>query len=168
MHQLPPTNSSWMIIWSLAIPSVQEASQLNCLLQVFSDASGTSINKSKSQIFFFHTPPPTQLAIARILGFSVASLPSNYLGAPLIASPLKHASWRKLLDKLASRLSSWTFRTLNLADRLVLIKSVLQALPLYLFSILAAPKWVLHKIKALQRNFLWGSKGTNRKWALVQ
>ena len=41
-------------------------------------------------------------------------------------------------------------------------------MPLYLFSILAAPKWVLKKIKALKWNFLWGSKGTNRKWALVK
>ena len=149
-------------------PSIQEASKLKSLLQEFSDASGASINNSKSQIFFFHTPPLTQYAISRILGFSIASLPSTYLGAPLIASPLKHASWRKLLDKLEARLSSWTFRTLNIAGRLVLIKSVLQAMPLYLFSILAAPKWILNKIKALQRNFLWGSKGTNRKWALVQ
>jgi hypothetical protein len=54
-----------------------------------------------------------------------------------------------------------------MAGRLVLIKSVLQAMPLYLFSILAAPKWVLKAIRNLQRNFLWGSTGLNRKWALV-
>lgn len=38
---------------------------------------------------------------------------------------------------------------------------------LYLFSVLAAPKWVLKQINSLQRNFLWGSSGRNRKWALV-
>jgi len=48
-----------------------------------------------------------------------------------------------------------------------LIKSVLQAMPLYLFSILAATKWVLKAIRNLQRSFLWGSTGLNRKWALV-
>lgn len=41
-------------------------------------------------------------------------------------------------------------------------------MPLYLFSTLAAPKWVLKKIRNLQRNFLWGSSGLNRKWALVK
>jgi len=40
-------------------------------------------------------------------------------------------------------------------------------MPLYLFSILAAPKWVLKAIRNLQRNFLRGSTGLNRKWALV-
>eukprot|EP00253_Pinus_taeda_P009178 PITA_09178 len=96
-----------------------------------------------------------------------AALPSKYLGDPLLDSAIKHASWRTLLDKLESRLSSWTFRSLNMAGRLILMKSVLQAMPLYLFSILAAPKWVLKATRNLQRNFLWRSSGLNQKWALV-
>lgn len=55
-----------------------------------------------------------------------------------------------------------------MASRIVLIKAVLHSMPLYLFSILAAPKWVLKEIKNLQRNFLWGSSGQNRKWALIK
>lgn len=149
-------------------PSVQEAASFKSILKVFSDASGTSINKAKSQIFFFHTSPIIQCDVARILGFSIASLPSKYLGAPLIDSAIKHASWRKLLEKPETRLSLWTYRALNMASRLTLIKVVLQAMPLYLFSILAAPKWVLKRIRDLQHNFLWGTNGTNRKWALVK
>jgi len=149
-------------------PSSKEASALKSLLSLFSDASGTSINAAKSQLFFFSTPPSTQRHIARILGYPISHLPSKYLGAPLSNSAIKHASWRLLLDKLESKLSTWTFRALNIAGRLVLIKSVLQAMPLYLFSILAAPKWVLKAIRNLQRNFLWGSTGLNRKWALVK
>jgi len=55
-----------------------------------------------------------------------------------------------------------------MASRLILIKAVLQSMPLYLFSVLVAPKWALKKIKDLQHNFLWGSTGQNRKWALVK
>eukprot|EP00253_Pinus_taeda_P029276 PITA_29276 len=148
--------------------SVQEARSLNALLNNFSEASGAHINKVKSQIFFFNTHPTTQRAIARILGFSIASFPSKYLGAPLLASAQKHSSWTSLLERLEARLLLWTHRSLNMASRLVLIKAVLQSMPLYLFSILAAPKWVLKAIKKLQRNFLWGSTGPNRKWALVK
>lgn len=124
-------------------PSVQEARQLNSLLTDFSDASGANINKSKSQVFFFNTPVNTQAVIARILGFSIDVLPSKYLGAPLTASALKHSSWKILLEKLEARLSLCTHRALNTASRLVLIKFVLHSMPLYLFSILAVPKWVL-------------------------
>jgi len=85
-----------------------------------------------------------------------------------MASALKHSSWKILLEKLEARLLLWTHRALNMASRLVLIKVVLHSMPLYLFSILAAPKWVLKEIKKLQRNFLWGNSGPNRKWALVK
>lgn len=149
-------------------PSIQEASLFKSLLNGFSDALGMSINTAKSQIFFFHTPPVTQHAIARILGFSIASLPSKYLVAPLIDSAIKHASWRMILEKLESHLTLWTHRNLNIASRLVLIKAALQEMPLNFFSILVVPKWVLKKIKALQRNFLWGAIGTNHKWALAK
>jgi len=38
-------------------PSVQEASLFKSLLNDFSEASGTSVNNAKSQIYFFHTSP---------------------------------------------------------------------------------------------------------------
>ena len=95
-------------------------------------------------------------------------MPANYLGSPLIDSALKHSAWQNLLDKIEARLSSWTFHSLNLPSRLTLVKSVLQSMPIYLFSVLAAPKWVLKQIQSLQRNFLWGASGQNRKWALVK
>jgi len=148
-------------------PSVREAHAFKDLLDTVSMASGTSINTAKSQIFFFHTPPATQRITARIIGFSQAKFPSKYIDAPLIDSALKHASWNQLIEKLESLLSSWTYRTLNMASRLIMIKVVLQSMPLYLFSVLAALKWVLQKIKDLQHNFLWGSTGQNRKWAMV-
>eukprot|EP00253_Pinus_taeda_P021003 PITA_21003 len=149
-------------------PSVQEARLLKALLSDFFEASGANINRIKSQILFFNTVVPTQNAIAYILGFNIASLPSKYLGAPLMALALKHSSWKILLEKLEVRLLLWTHRALNMASRLVLIKAVLHSMPLYLFSILAASKWVLKEIKKIQRNFLWGKSGPNRKWALVK
>eukprot|EP00253_Pinus_taeda_P015484 PITA_15484 len=170
LHQAPTVSHQQFVDDNMIFgySSVQEARTLNSLLLLFSKASGALINKVKSQIFFFNTHPTTQRAIARILGFSIASLPSKYLGAPLFAYARKHSSWTSLLEKLEAKLSLWTHRSLNMASRLVLIKVVLQSMPLYLFSILAAPKWVLKAIKKLQRNFLWGSSGPNRKWALVK
>lgn len=41
-------------------------------------------------------------------------------------------------------------------------------MPLYLFSILASPRWVIKGIRNIQRNFLLGVTGTNRKWDLVK
>jgi len=106
-------------------PSVQEASLFKPVLNDFSAASGTRVNNAKSQVFFFHTAPVVKRAIAHILGFPIDSLPSKYLGAPIIALAIKPSSWRTLIEKLDSRLNLWTHRTLNIASRVVLIKVVL-------------------------------------------
>jgi hypothetical protein len=50
---------------------------------------------------------------------------------------------------------------------LILLTSVLQAMPLYLFSALAAPKSILQAIRNIQRSFLWGGARKEKKWALV-
>eukprot|EP00253_Pinus_taeda_P019463 PITA_19463 len=149
-------------------PSVNEAKTFKVLLDTFSAAFGTTINTNKSQIFFFNTSITTQRTISRIIGFPQAKLPSHYLGAPLIDSTLKHVSWHQLLEEMDNRLQSWIHRTLNMTSRLVLIKVVLQSMPLYLFSVLAALKWVLKRVRNLQCNFLWGSTGQNRKMGLGQ
>lgn len=73
-------------------PSVNEARTFKVLLDTFSAASDTTINTTKSQFFFFNTTITTQRIIAWIIGFPQAKIPSQYLGAPLIDSALKHVS----------------------------------------------------------------------------
>jgi ribonuclease HI len=165
----PPISHSQFVDDSLLMgtPTVREANAILDILQVFAAASGMECNKEKSQIFFFNTPPPIQRHITEILGFSRSSLPSKYLGIPLIDNPLRNSSWEHLLSSFAKRLSSWTLRALNLPSRLVLLRSVLQALSIYSFSAMAAPRNVLSIIRNLQRNFLWQGFNTGKKIALV-
>ena len=48
-----------------------------------------------------------------------------------------------------------------------MVKSILQVMSTYLFSILAVPKAILKQIRSIQRNFLWGSSGEKAKFSLV-
>lgn len=136
---------------------VHEAKAIKHMLEAFKRASGLEVNKDKSQIFYFNTPLVTHRNITRILKFSAGTLPSKYLGAPLLEGEATQRNWKELLDKMESKLNNWALRSLNFPSRLTLVKAVLQAMSSYLFSILAAPKVVLKKIKAIQWNFLWGS-----------
>ena len=80
---------------------------------------------------------------------------------------LKSMSWMELIDKMKQKLSSWTLRPLNLPSRLILIKSVLQPMPIYLFSVLSALKSVLREIRHIQHIFLWGGREDKEKFSLV-
>jgi hypothetical protein len=170
LHNLQPALSHSQFVDDTLLlnsPSAKEALSLNSILSDFTEASGMSLNLDKSKLYFFNTPAPVQIHISRLLGIPRSSLPSNYLGVPLTGAAARSISWESLLLSISNRLSNWTFRPLNIASRLVLLKSVLQALPTYLFTVLAAPKHVIKAIRTLQRNFLWHGHQPNKKWALV-
>jgi hypothetical protein len=106
-------------------PTVMEAHSFLSILQTFCDTSGMDINKDKSRIFFFNTPVPIQRHILEILGFSQSSLPSKYLGIPLLDNTLWKISWESLLSSFLKIISSLTYQSLNLPSCLILLKSVL-------------------------------------------
>ena len=68
--------------------SIQEAPTNLSILQTFEEASRTTLNLEKSQIFFFNNQDADKRNITRILRFSISSLPSKYLGTPLFTFPL--------------------------------------------------------------------------------
>jgi hypothetical protein len=149
LHGLQPAASHSQFVDDTMLmntPTVQEANKLNSILSDFSDATGTSFNLAKSQLFFFNTPKAIQQHVSQLLSIPVCSLPTHYLGLPLSDSAAHNLSWDSLLLSISNRLSSWTFRSLNLPARITLLKSVLQAIPTYLFSALAAPQSVIKKI----------------------
>eukprot|EP00253_Pinus_taeda_P027819 PITA_27819 len=105
--------------------------------------------------------------LTSILGFKRSTLPSKYLGALLTSKPWQKNHWESTLAKLENKCKHWTHRALNFVGRLVLTKAILQAIPQYLLSILPAPQGILHRIRTIQRTFLWRGNAEKNKWALV-
>ena len=103
----------------------------------------------------------------------IVSLPIMYLGIPLDANARKETTWKPILEKIEKRLVGWKTNLLSRARRLVLIKLVLNSLPMYYLNILKLPKKVAKKIVKLQRNFFWSPNGRNRgipliSWKVIQ
>ena len=142
LHGLQPASShSQFVNDTLLIntPIAQEAIKLSSILFDFSEASCTTINLAKLRLFFFNTPKAIQQHLSQLLNTHVCTLPSQYLGLPLCDSIARNISWDSLLLSIINHLRKWTFRSLKLPARIVLLKSVLQAIPTYLFSALASP-----------------------------
>ncbi|KAL5567729.1 hypothetical protein UlMin_024304 [Ulmus minor] len=65
-----------------------------------------------------------------------------------------------LIEKLDKKLSGWKAKLLSKASRLVLIKSVAQAIPNYVMQSTAIPKSVCEKLDSRMRRFWWGARDT--------
>eukprot|EP00253_Pinus_taeda_P010222 PITA_10222 len=131
-NDLPITHQQFVDdIMLFGEPTVWEVRNLKRTLDLFAEASGMEINKDKSCTFIFNTVEIVKRNLSRLLGFKQGDLPTKYLGNILDYSSKRLKNWQGILDKLTSRIANWTFRTLNMAGTIVLVKSVLQAIPIY-------------------------------------
>jgi len=81
-------------------------------------------------------------------------LPFKYLGMLIGGNPRRIEFWNPVVDKIKTILSRWRGKTLSLAGRVCLIKSVISALSLFYFSFFKAPIVVRNQIRRIQARFL--------------
>ncbi|GJQ94395.1 RNA-directed DNA polymerase, eukaryota, reverse transcriptase zinc-binding domain protein [Tanacetum coccineum] len=138
------------------------------VLKCFYMASGLKINLSKSKLSGIGVSKREVDEAAAIVGCSTLSFPFQYLGVKIGAPMSRIKSWNEVIEKVSSRLSKWKIQTLSSGGRLTLIKSVLNALPLYYMSLFKAPKAVLKALESLRSNFFNGASKEDRKMVLVR
>jgi hypothetical protein len=90
----------------------------------------------------------------------------KYLGFLLKPNDYRKTDWRWLIEKLEKRLKCWSHRWLSRAGRLVLIKSVLEAIPVYWMSLAWIPKGTLDKMRKLCFTYLWQGNKDKKKFTL--
>jgi len=141
---------------------------IKSIMLSFQTFSGLAVNYKKSGLIVLGKDDTWARDAANRLGCILVHLPITYLGVPLGASTKKASSWQGILEKVHKRLSSWKSSCLSRAGRLVLIKSVLNCLPIYYLSLFKMPKKVALEITKMQRKFLWGVNKEGRCNALVR
>ncbi|XP_021971327.1 uncharacterized protein LOC110866487 [Helianthus annuus] len=98
-----------------------------------------------------------------ILGCKRGGFPFVYLGVHVGTNMSRISNWNLVVEVIKARLASWKARTLSMGGRLILIKSVLESLPIYYLSLYKAPKAVIESIEASMRRFLWAGCSEERK-----
>lgn len=86
-----------------------------------------------------NTPESFKVEAAAIFGVPVVDAPGKYLGLPSDwgRSKKKALAWFK--DRISSKLSGWKEKLWSQAGKDVLLKSVIQAMPIYAMSIFKFP-----------------------------
>ncbi|XP_019233205.1 PREDICTED: uncharacterized protein LOC109213823 [Nicotiana attenuata] len=128
-------------------------------------ASGQKLNANKS---FFIAAPNTKVGrinrIRNATRFMDKQFPINYLGCPIYVGRKKICYFEEMVAKIVKRISGWQGRLLSYGGKVVIIKNVLQSLPLYTLSAMSPPKATLNLIEKHFSRFLWGSSGDKNKF----
>ncbi|KAJ4748165.1 RNA-directed DNA polymerase (reverse transcriptase)-related family protein [Rhynchospora pubera] len=136
-------------------PDTHQALLLKLLLAAFESTSGLALNHAKSALICLNCEEQTVTSLSRILACISATLPITYLGLPLSNKSLRKSDYGSLLSKFQARLSGWPASLLSIAGRAVLVNTCLSSLPIYFMSAFKLPAWVLKRIDAIRRNFMW-------------
>jgi hypothetical protein len=97
----------------------------------------------------------------------VGDFPIKYLGIPLHFQKLKREDLQPLIDKIIKRIASWRGQLLTQAGRLVLIKTCIASIPVYLLSFFKFPKWAIKLINSHMVHCFWDSYEGHKKMHLA-
>jgi hypothetical protein len=130
------------------------ARRLKLILDQFGDATGLKINYHKSTLVPMHVDGAVLTEIQAALQCRVEGFPQTY-GLPLSADKLRLADFAPLIAKVDRYLSGWRALLLSPGGRLVLLNSVLDALPTFAMGAMELPAGVVTALDRLRRAFLW-------------
>ncbi|KAL4340650.1 hypothetical protein GQ457_08G025240 [Hibiscus cannabinus] len=148
--------------------SEREASPLKEVLRLFADSSGQRIKFGKSTVFYSpSTPSADRHRISAILGIAEVFDPGIYSGVPLRVGKNKTNIFGFLNEKVDDRVSGWTKRLLSFGGREIFLKTVAQALPLYIMSCYLLPRTITDRITSSMRRYWWSGKLSERGWPLL-
>lgn len=70
--------------------------------------------------------------IKKVICFSQKQSPITYLGCPIYVGRQKVIYYSNLVSKVIARITGWQSRILSYGGRVILVKPVIQSLPIHL------------------------------------
>lgn len=119
--------------------SLRKARFIKKSLDSFSKASRQCVNWHKSDIFFFHTNAGLRRQICNILGMKQSALLGKFLGIPFFEGVCKPNLWNDLSEKCFKRMEIWKGKWLSYAGCILLLQTIISAIPIYSMSCLKIP-----------------------------
>jgi len=149
-------------------PTVDNLWLLKAVLRGFEMASGLKVNYHKSSLIGVNVQRDFMEAACKFLHYREGVVPLKYLGLQVGANSIKVSTWVPMLDQLKKRLNSWGNKYVSSGGRIVLLNSVLNAIPIFYLSFLKIPAKVLKLVIRIQKEFLWGGVSGGRKVCWVK
>ena len=136
-------------------PIKKDVDNLANILRGFGEATGLCINFHKSSMVPIRCNNLDLDHITQNLPATRASFPLRYLGLPLFVWKLRLVDLQFLVDKVASKLTTYEGQNITTIGRTALVKFVLTSQVIYFITPLIIPPSILFKVNQLERSFLW-------------
>ena len=120
----------------------------------------TSLNFLWAKTF----PPPRLNDLVRVLGVKAVESHPTYLGLPTIIGWSKKQIFNFFHDLVWKKIKGWKERSLSMAGRKVLIKSIVQSIPSYVRSCFLFLVTTCSQIDSMTSCFFWG--GDDNSWKI--
>jgi hypothetical protein len=102
-----------------------------------------------------------------IFGCLVGAFLIKYLGVPLHYNKLRREDLQTLIEKIIKRIAGWRGKLLTQAGRLLLIKTCLASIPVYLLSLFKFPRREIDLINSHMANCFWDDYEGHKKLHLA-
>lgn len=117
------------------------------------------IIKAKSCYIVGDSTSITRCQTIEVTRFQKKRLPIKYLGCVLFTGRKRIEYFSDMVQNFERKMAGWKAKLLSTGRRIVLIKHVLQSLPIYSLAALDPPKTVINRINSICANFFYGVKG---------
>ena len=150
--------------------TLDECNKIQELLAWYEAASGQVINKEKTTLCFSrNTDEATQEAIKVALDVPAIRQYEKYLGLPSLVGRNRTACFTQIKERIWGRMQGWKEKLLSQAGREIMIKAVVQSIPVYSMSVFKLPVSLCKDIEVMVRKFWWGNGGGKKihwvKWS---
>jgi hypothetical protein len=135
---------------------------LKGLLRSFADSTGLRVNYTKSFLVPINVDERKALHLAQTIGCQVAAMSFTYLGLPLGTTRPSVEEFFPLVNKIERRMMGMS-KMLSYQGKLILINSVLSALPTFYMCALKIPISILEQVDKYRKHSLWNKGDVNRK-----
>jgi hypothetical protein len=112
------------------------ATSLQQVLDTYCANSGQMVSLSKSSIFFSpNTNVLVRAEICKTLHIDTEALSDKYLGLPALVGADRSDRFIQFVERIIQRINGWKEKQLSIKGKEILLKTVAQAIPVYVMSI---------------------------------
>jgi hypothetical protein len=141
-----------------------QARRVKQVIEEYATSTRQLINPAKCSIFFGEScPTDTREQVKSALHVHQEAFDAKYLGLPTPHERMDKGKFESLRSSLSKSLTEWGDNHLTQVAKEVFVKSIAQALPVYIMGVFKLPYGLCDELTKMVRNYWWGEENGKRK-----